>query len=120
MIVKAGEICHLFKEPNLVSLSSLIGLWSLFFNTFVYFFNTFVLKICFFFVNYGIIVVGAITYSQLKYLTVNRRHQTDNHRISRILFPIGKRRIISVLLCACKIGGSLKLKVSQWSIFILF
>lgn len=41
-------------------------------------------------------------------LTVNRRHHTDSHRISLIRFPIGNRRMMSVLLCACKIGGSLK------------
>lgn len=41
-------------------------------------------------------------------LTVNLRHQTDNHRMSRILFPIGRRRIMSELLWACRIGGSLK------------
>lgn len=47
-------------------------------------------------------------YTEKKWLTVNRRHQTDNHRMSRIRFPIGNRKIISVLLCACKIGGSLQ------------
>lgn len=41
-------------------------------------------------------------------LTVKRRHQTDNQRMSRILLPIGNRSMMSVLLCACKIGGSLQ------------
>lgn len=31
-------------------------------------------------------------------LTVNRRHQTESHRMSRILLPIGSLRIMSVLL----------------------
>lgn len=40
-------------------------------------------------------------------LTVNLRHQTDNQRISRILLPMGNLKMMSVLLCARKIGGSL-------------
>lgn len=40
-------------------------------------------------------------------LTVNLRHQTDNQRISRILLPIGNFKMMSVLLCARKTGGSL-------------
>lgn len=46
----------------------------------------------------------------VNWLTVNRRHHTDNHRMSRIRFPIGNRSMISVLLCACRIGGSLKMR----------
>lgn len=40
-------------------------------------------------------------------LTVNLRHQTESHRMSRILLPIGSRKIMSVLLCDWRTGGSL-------------
>lgn len=40
--------------------------------------------------------------------TVNRRHHTDSHLMSRIRFPIGKRSMTSVLLNVFKTGGSLK------------
>jgi hypothetical protein len=40
--------------------------------------------------------------------TVNRRHQTDSHRMSRIRFPIGSRKMTSVLLNAFRTGGSLE------------
>lgn len=53
-------------------------------------------------------------------LTVNLLHQTDNQRISRILFPIGSRNIISVLLCAVRIGGSLWRKKNSNQYFLLF
>jgi len=43
-----------------------------------------------------------------KRLTVNRLHHTDSHRMSLILLPMGKRSMMSVLLCACKMGGSLR------------
>lgn len=41
-------------------------------------------------------------------LTVKRLHHTDSHRMSLILLPMGKRSMMSVLLCACKMGGSLR------------
>jgi len=41
-------------------------------------------------------------------LTVKRLHHTDSHRMSLILLPMGKRSMMSVRLCACKMGGSLR------------
>lgn len=78
-------------------------------HIFVGFLRSFRLRLCIFLeptTNF-IIMFYYLLSMQLK-LTVNRRHHTDNQRISLILFPIGNRRMMSVLLCACKIGGSLK------------
>lgn len=40
-------------------------------------------------------------------LTVNRRHHTDNHLMSRSRLPIGRRRMMSEWSWAFSTGGSL-------------